>query len=440
MVKCLIIRYRLQYRWQYSFPKDTRKHYSFIMDLAAGTVTVGVDAPQLELGDILRSSLWRSNESFPFGRGFLYNRGKDMMIEPWMGFESVGIHPSYTGTRKRFTVGYDLRVESVNLACSWQVLVILSLALGVDPYRGGLLDLKRKLSTNFGEIILKSSDRRSIINVRKLEDRVLAHVVKPSSKYSVCLGMAWDCTMVEAHGTDVHVIPLDMPRFQRLLNDPEIRHVHGTHRLHLEFDKNPWPTEMARALVWVIYAETYYHESAFLFDRVLPVTQEILKIREDILEELKLVHNLEASLNEVFLSDDSLVHSILAALGHEWATQVEDKRKSRPYTEDPPGYVDIWNKLLDNNTFKALKDNFHPVPSLRTRSDVDLAQLTTPMAVLARVIIAVSSIQKWPREEWSVEIDENGKASFTVPVDPMDELMTEDDEMFLDMRNCIDFE
>ncbi|KAM0800314.1 hypothetical protein BDR22DRAFT_963277 [Usnea florida] len=437
MVKSFIIRYRLQYRWQYSFPKDARKHYSFIMDPAAGTVTVGVDAPQLEFGNILRSSLWRSNQSFPFGRGFLYNREKDLMIEPWMGFESVGIHPSYTGTRKRFTVGYDLRVESVNLACSWQVLVILSLALGVDPYRGGLLDLKRKLSTNFGEISLKSSDRKSIINVRKLQDRVLAHVVKPSSQYSVCLGMAWDCTMVEACGTDVHVVPLSMPRFQRLLHDPEF---HATHRLHLEFHEGPWPTGMARALVWVIYAETYYHEFASLFDRVLPVTQEILKIREDILEELKLVDNLEASLNEVFLSEDSLVHSILAALGHEWATQVEDKRKSRPYTEDPPGYVDIWDKLQDNDTFKALKNNYHPVPSLRTRSDADLTQPTTPMAVLARVIIAVSSIQKWPREEWSVEIDENGKASFTVPADPMDELLGRPGvyPSFFEMENPID--
>ena len=426
MVKCFIIRYRLQYGSQYSFPKDARKHYSFIMDLAAGTVTVGVDAPQLKLVNILRSSVWRPNgpnEAFPTGMGILFKREKHLMVEPWMGFESVGIHPSYTGTRKRFTVGYDLRVESVNLTCSWPVFVVISLALGVDPYRGGLLDLKRKFSTNFGEIILKSSERIPVISVRKLDNRALAHVVKPHPIYSVYLGMAWDCTMIEAHGADVHIVPLGMPIFQRLLNVQEIQSVHATHRLHLEYNKDPWPTEVARALVWIIYAETYYHECPVLLHRVLPVSQEILKVREDILEELKLVDNLEASLNEVFLSDDSLVHSILAALGHEWATQVEDKRKSRPYTEDPPGYVDIWNKLQDNDTFKALKDNHHPVPSLRTRYDVHLAPSTTPMALLARVIIAVSSIQKWPREEWSVEIDENGKASFTVPADPIDELL-----------------
>ena len=112
-----------------------------------------------------------------------------------------------------------------------------------------------------------------------------------------------------------------------------------------------------------------------------------------------MVDNLEASLNEVFLNEGSLVRPILIALGYEWDTQIEDKRKARPYTEDPPGYIDIWKKLQDNDTFKALKNNYDPVPSFRSQCDTDLAQLNTPMALLARVIIAVSSIQKWPREE-----------------------------------------
>ena len=47
------------------------------------------------------------------------------------------------------------------------------------------------------------------------------------------------------------------------------------------------------------------------------------------------------------------------------------------------------------------------------------------MAVLARVIIAVSRIQKWERKEWSVDVDENEKLSFTVPEDHLDGLLSE---------------
>ena len=133
MVKSFIIRYRLQS----SLPTDVRKHYSLIMDPAAGTVSVGVDTPHLHLG----SYFWRSDLEHLADTKILWNSKKGLLNEPWMELESIGIHPHYTGDRKRFTVGYDLRVESVNLRCSWPAFIVLSLALGVDPYRGGLLDL-----------------------------------------------------------------------------------------------------------------------------------------------------------------------------------------------------------------------------------------------------------------------------------------------------------
>ena len=415
MVRSFIIRYRLQS----SLPKDARKHYSLIMDPAAGNVSVGVDTPQLNLSNLLHSA----SEHY-LGMGFLINIKNDLLSEPWMELESIGIHPSYTGIRKRFTVGYDLRVESVGLKCTWTAFVVLSLAVGVDPYRGGLLDLKRNISTNFREIILKSSDDMPIINVRKQESRVLARVVRGRFTYSLFTGLAWVGGMIEAHGRDVHFVHFGLPTIGRGLDNVGFSNSHTTHRLHIHRKNDTWPTQAtARALVWVLYAETYYHEPIrdlmIRSNRVLPVTQEILRIREDILQELRLVENLEGSLNDIFLREISLVRTILTALGHEWDTRGEDKRKSRPFTDEPPGYVDIWGMLQDNYTFKALKDNYHPIPTLRSRSDADLAQLTTPMAILARVIIAVSSIQKWPREEWSVEMD----GSFKIPADPMDELL-----------------
>ena len=421
MVKSFIIRYRLQS----SLPKAVRKHYSLIMDPAAGTVSVGIDTPWLDLRHLLHSA-----PEHRAGTRYFQNTKKDLLSEPWMGLESIGIHPHYDGTRKRFTVSYDLRVESVNLACYWPAFVVLSLALGVDSHRGGLLDLKRNISTNFREIILKSLDRdfisnaTSIINARKQGSRVLAHVMPSYVRYSPLTALAWVGWMIETHERVVHVVPLRMPQFwQEAGGDRFTRNRHATHDLLIHpYTQRFQATE--RALVWVLYAENYYHNykddlGIATWGKVLPVTQEILKIREDIVEELKLIKDLEVSLIEIFPSEKSLVRASLDALGHEWDTQLEDKRKSRPYTENPSGYVDIWENLQDNDTFNSLKTNYHPIPTLRTRSDADLAQSTTPMAVLARLIIAVSSIQKWPREEWSVDLD----GSFKVPADPMDELL-----------------
>ena len=414
MVKSFIIRYRLQS----SLPTEVRKHYSLIMDPAAGTVSVGIDTPRLDLENLLHSASEHCS-----GKKYLSNVEKGLLSEPWMGFQKLGIHPSYTGTRMRFTVGSDLRVESVGLRCTWTAFVIISLALGVDPYRGGLFDLKRGISTDFREIILKSSEHdfgranfaterrdplsngRPIINVRKQGSRVLAYITHIYARYSLPTALAWVGWMIEAHGRDVHVVPLSMPFFRQVFDDLDTLNRNATNDLHIHpninLNNGTWYTE--RALVWVLYAENYYHKSEEFvyprtFERVLPVTQDILRIREFVVQELKLIEDLEASLIEICLGEELLVRTIVIALEHNWDTEVEDEQKRRRFIEDPPGYVGTWDRLQANDTFKALKDNYHPIPTLRTRSDADLGQLTTPMAILARVIIAVSSIQKWPTE------------------------------------------
>ena len=417
MVKSFIIRYRLEA----SLPKNIRKHYSLIMDPAAGTVSVGVDAPHLHLG----SYFWRSdigrlatNRTFP-------HREKDLLSETWMGLESIGIHPHYTGDRKRFTIDIDLRAESVNLACSWPAFIVLSLALGVDPYRGGLLDLKRNKSTDFREIILKSSDDdQSIISVRKLDNLILGRVSPPARFCCLLAGLAWVGSMIDVRENELHVIPSGRENYYDI--DRE-RH-QGTPQVHLHSLMDVPRQATEGALVWVLYSETYRHRyrawgSTRFIRGVLPVTQKTLKIREDIVIELRHLNDLEASLHEIFGIESPLVDTILPALRREWDTLdriSEGKRGARPYTENPPGYVDIWENLQGNNKFKELYDNFYPFPSSRA---TDLAQFDKPVIVLAKVIIAVSSIQKWPREEWSVKFDGNRKPSFTIPDDPMDELL-----------------
>ena len=429
MVNSFIIRHRLLS----SLTKTVRKEYSLIMDPTAGTVLVGVNTPKIHF-----EYLWQSTSSFCLNSRVILNKRNDLLGESWMDFEDSGIYAFYYGSRKKFVVGYDLGVQSVGAECDWSAFVYLSLAFGVDPYNGGLSDLKRNISTSFRDIVLKSSGNFPILHVRKQGDRVIARIIPDSAIFSIRTGLAWSCIMLIVKGWDVHVMSLGKDIGDEALpNTFDL----ATSTVHVHSKSQTWPGQaMERALVWVFYAESLYHESSRQLPQslipkqeldlevnVLPVTQKFLNIREDAVEELRLMTDLEGSLIEIFLTEGPLVSSILAALRQEWDNQdviLEDKRKARPYTENPPGYLDIWNKIQGNDTFIALKDNYNPVPTFRTRSDADLTQLTTPMALLARVIIAVSSIQNWPRKEWSVQTDENGKRSFTIPEDPMEELVS----------------
>ena len=428
MVKSSITRYRLLS----SLPKVIRKHYSLIMDPASGLVSVSVDTPRLDF-----QCLWQSiSPSMPDTRR-VPNYQNDLLGESWMGLEGVWINCRFDGARKRFGVDSDLRVQSVGVECDWRTFVRLVLALGVDPYNGGLLDLKRNMSAPFKEFFLKSSGGFPVMSVRKRENRVVASFTSRRVKFSLKTGLAWESGMVVVQDRHIHVMshegPLQMPW--------------ATQTFHLHSDKGAWPeTAMEKALIWVLYAEVLYHESSqhppqplfpnneenatwFMDDaseaHVLPVTQQILKTREDAIEELRLMPHLEASLNEIFFADGPLVSSILAALRQQWDApiMVKNVRYTRPYAANPSGYLDIWDQIQGNDTFIALKDKYNPVPDFRVRSDADLTQLNTPMAVLARVMIALSSIQKWPRKEWSVQGDEPNELTLEIPKDPMDELL-----------------
>ena len=75
-------------------------------------------------------------------------------------------------SRKRFVVESDLGVQRVGLECDWK-FVRHCLALGVNSYGGGLLELKRKLSTSFKDVKVKFPSVLPIMNVRKRENDVL---------------------------------------------------------------------------------------------------------------------------------------------------------------------------------------------------------------------------------------------------------------------------
>ena len=256
------------------------------MDPAAGSISVGVDTPKLHF-DIL----WRSlTPAFPNIR-WVSECQNDLLGESWMGLG--GIYPWYYGSRKRFVVESDLRVQSVGLECDWNAFVRLCLALGVDPYAGGLLDLKRNMSTSFKDFVLKSLDGFSVMNVQKRENRVISSINTRGAggaALSIKTGLAWECGMIVVQDRDVHVM-ID----RDILREGTMPLNFAWATYHLHFGKQIWPGQaMEKAITWVLYAESLYHESSrnppqplipkkdlslrdSLDVNVLPVTQQMLK-------------------------------------------------------------------------------------------------------------------------------------------------------------------
>ena len=249
------------------------------------------------------------------------------------------------------------------------------MAWGVDPYAGGLLGLRRNMSTSFKDSILKSLGGSPVMNMRKRENRIIASMNirgAGGAALSIRTGLAWKCGMIVIQASDMHVV-IDR-KIQRDGAIPLEEFDWATYHLHFGKQILHGPAT-EKVLIWVLYAESLCHGSSqyppqplipkkeLSFDdsleiNVLPVTQQILSLREDVVEELRLMAHLEYPPMEIIPTTRPLVKSILATLQQEWSTSdviSENKRSARPYTEAVSRYLDIWNDIQGNEMFVALE-------------------------------------------------------------------------------------
>ena len=423
MAKTFVIHNRLSA----SLPHKAREYFSLTMDPAAGTVSVSVRIFEFSSKDLVRSIT-----SLQPYCGYIKYEVPRLRGYSWMLLLDCGVYPTTLESREpqRFLVYSDLQTQDVGCSCGWATFVRLALALGVDPYEGGLADMRRGYPYTFDRD-LKTSSGETVMLASKNEKGIIAKIREGCSSVSPIKSMAWISVMVVVDGSIVNLIPLKL-RFAEKdpLTGKNIRY----HPAEDATRANRRELELELALIWIMYAESIYHthdeqgREIIGNEGVLPVNQDILKTQEEVLERLRTTDSLETRLAEMLPAYPGLVDQIIAALRYHWQNPdlevIGDLRKGRGFLpgqrsnmEDPHGYVDIWRPLQDNDTFNALRDNFNPLPSLRSRADADLADLTSPMALLARVIIAVSSVRKWPRQVWDVERDHEGNIERWKPRD-----------------------
>ena len=436
MVKAFVIHNRLSA----SLPSKARKYFSLTMDPASGTVSVSIGFFGLKFEDLVQSI----SSHQPYG-DYINYKAPRLLGDSWMLLLDSNIYPKILEDKdtepQRFLVYSDLQTQRVGCRCDWAVFVLLALALDVDPYEGGLMDIKRD-HTNPFDLDLTTSSSVIVMTASKREKDIIAEIERGCSCISPIKAMAWISVMVVIDHPAINIIPLKL-RFaeKNPLTGNNIRY-HPAEDARLT---NRPHQDLELTLIWIMYAESVYHtdnipeRDIIGNEGVLPVKQDMLKTQEEVLEELRAIDSLETRLSVIIPANPTLVGQTLAALSYRWQNPgveiVGDLRKGREFligrhsgVEDPQGYVDIWRPLQNNVTFNALRDNYNPLPTLRSRSDANLTDHTSPMALLARVIIAISSIQKWPRHDWDVVRDHEGNIRSCEPrQDPIEELLPEDE-------------
>ncbi|OCL12734.1 hypothetical protein AOQ84DRAFT_227156 [Glonium stellatum] len=294
---------------------------------------------------------------------------------------------------QRFLVDTTMKTDFFGLKLDWASFVYLALALGVSADDPGFCDIKRSLSHDVypAKRVTLCSVHGEVIGVTFAEGVPVAELLGRELKFSLQRALAWDLVMVTAENQgQSRLVPLMGPGGSLLSGN-------STEEFSLGLFNNPQreaafalkPVEAA--LIWSLYVEETLHSSNSPPGEILPVAQDVLKVRQDAILELRRLQNLEQRLESVFPLNWELREKLASILG-----------PVPQHTEDM--YLDtMWPLLQNNATFQDIRDNFSPSLQYRVRNDADLNDLSTPMALLARIFLATSVVQKWKQEDWDTE-------------------------------------
>ncbi|KAL6719809.1 hypothetical protein ACLMJK_001730 [Lecanora helva] len=426
VVKAFIIRNRLSA----SLPDKAKEYFHLSMDPAAGTVSVRVCYFGFYFSELVQSV----STSQPYGNRIEYEQ-LHFLGKSWMLLLKSGVYLATWESREpqKFLVNADMQTPSVELRCDWASFVLLALALDVDPYEGTLLKLMRDTPEGIDRELVSPAGG-NVMTALNSDNVFMARIKEGCRNISPIKALAWISVMVVVNESVVNLIPL-----KKRYIEADLR-VRSNIRIHPAEDERSAirsRQDIVAGLIWTLYSESIYHIESHQdleiigSEGLLPVSQDLLNLRETMLNELASIQSLGARLHEIFPGDSGLIDQVQTALSHEWQNSdleiLDNVRVGHGFLKGcPPGYVAIWDRLQSNETFQVLNDNFNPLPTLRTRTDADLADKDSPLGLLARVIIALSSIQKWRRLDWPIERNSNGTISSCKPCkDPIEDLIPE---------------
>lgn len=329
--------------------------------------------------------------------------------------------------RRRCVVDSSLKADITALTCGWQSFVYLTLALGVLPndLNEALLGSNTVSSPGISKEIALKDERDAEKMLLSVSDSFPTAVLTQNvTQISFRRALAWDLVMVLPAKNGHLLVPLIAEdELKTKVDSAALKapgHIFGTQR---EISSAQKPLQAA--LVWTLYIEDMLHSNNPAERELLPVPQEVLKIREDAIEDLLKLPNRLALLKDIFnpkptaMAIDERLRTYADTTTIVGAGRTPTNNRIAPVDLR----MDLWTELQANETFKLLWAQFNPSRKDRTPTAGDLSNMSTPVAVLARVILATSEIQRWEKEQWKSRLDAFGHNVPVVPPSAMVALM-----------------
>jgi hypothetical protein len=398
-----------------ALPPSIRRHYSIIMDPAAGTVSITLPSLFLNAGSLVGYDFktwwravvnpaelppgewdlhdWETNGSLSrelrapelapaLRTGFKY-KGEGP-AGSWMGLPDVGVTPNrdHGAVPVRVTVESDLNCPPTLLSCKWPTFVGLAMGLGFYPLdqTGRCQDAVDKLR----DALRHQTKVATPLALRDLRGKVLLQVSPASTgnvarlqmhffQYSLTRMLAWHNVMLVSSGKELTCVAL--PSFEtfslldilafsaegivRRRHSPsgeKILSVQPYEPYRLDVHTTDWrPDTFEHCLTWALYTEMVYGSlPALWFDKApLPTSQTFL-----IWQDMSLVWlgrrertALYRQLAEL-ITDIDLLSNTKNYFEECWNTHIFSTGTVAPQLSPYQGLLDI-TPLIDPATFRS---------------------------------------------------------------------------------------
>jgi len=407
-VKSIWIRQRLHS----AIPSNIRDHFSLGIDLAAGVVPIVLDNLVLKRRNLLANVETMASLA-PRKVVVADSRLPDAA---WVGLLATGlpVEREWDENVQRLVVDSTLRLGADGIKCHFRTFAFFCLGLGIDLYRGGLCDLA---SSTINVLRAPSGRELAVIKcdetwrVRFVKSQRLIPFVDFSERRALA---QMSIMLVACHPTNESFLfdanGKSYPRSPTALRYRTIRAA--------LVDVEGGGGTFTAAFTWTLYAESVFYESELT--ELLHVPQFVLRERSIALFDLRRLgeRTVRAIIEPIFGSNCSPMEDLMARVGraleyHECGRLSPLQRRTSMSYDDlgVRTYSRELNILYDDRfrqeLIRDLKEQFHFMSHLRKNHDLDLALLNTPAAICARIIMAVSVVQRWPRADRSPEIDPN---------------------------------
>jgi hypothetical protein len=407
-IRCWLIWRRLKS----SLPPHGKRFVEFVPDPVGGTVGFSYRPATL---DLLRvASIAEASMLLPMKLPRLAADEGGLQAS-WMRLLGQHLEPAFIiATRSQRTiVDFSFRTEPLPLKIDWQSFCYLALGLGISIHETGFSSMRDSTSHELWylqkPIRLLDGFGKPVILVRSEENSFVATIVGDPSVFSLRRAFAQELVMLISHDGKLESIPL--------LATGKIA--------HNPFEFFDHSDRLAIAMRWTMYAETvneYQRE-------IIPATQFWLKLQQDCVLDLRRMPDLrERLVDRVFKGQTQLALQVLRSLDQWYGHIIEaEKLLENPaqILQRTPLIADLWSKLnKSGEVFRLLWSQFQPLASATAVKTVDLMDLSTDAAVLARIIIANSVLSLTPRAGWSTQVNPRlGTTELLIPPNPIEKLL-----------------